>query len=126
MLILTPVLKTKKAGMLETTANQSRGIIETQKATPAQKQKGLKGALGRAMDRANSSYKKVERTGVTGRSVSKEKGLFSRTVDGRNEMTREKTKTVKRSDGTVKKTVTKGRGVGGSVIGKFKDVKRYK
>lgn len=119
-------LPTKKAGMLKTSADQPREVMKRNETTSAQKPKGLKGLIGRAMEKANSTYKKVDKTGMSGRSVSKEKGLATRTVDGRNEMVREKTKTVKRADGTVKKTVTKGKGVGGSVIGKYKDVKRYK
>jgi hypothetical protein len=87
---------------------------------------GLKDALGNAMNKANSRYKKVEKTGIGGRTVTKEKGLFTRTVDGEEQLVREKRKTVIRKDGTVKKNVTKGRGVMGSVIGKYKDIKRFK
>jgi len=122
----TPYLPTKKAGYLDTYADQPRELMKRKETVPSQKQKGLKGLIGRAMEKANSTYKKVDKTGMSGRSVSKEKGLATRTVDGRDEMVREKTKTVKRADGTVKKTVTKGKGVGGSVIGRYKDVKRYK
>jgi hypothetical protein len=139
-------LPTKKAEMLKTAADQPRERMKNEGGQPlkpasesprALKVRGLKGLIDRAMDKApkalikakqasQSKYKKVDKTGPLGRSVSKEKGLFTRTVDGRNEMVREKSKTVKRADGTVKKTVTKGKGVGGSVIGKYKDVKRYK
>lgn len=122
-------LPTKKAQMLKTAADEPRELMKRKETTSAQKPnkpKKLKSLIGRAMDKANSKYKKVDKTGMSGRSVSKEKGLFTRTVDGRDEAVREKTKTVKRADGTVKKTVTKGKGVGGSVIGRYKDVKRYK
>lgn len=115
-----PYLQTKKAKMLETSADKNRSTVKTS-ARPAEKSK-IKGL----MDKAMSRYKKTEKIGMGGRSVSKEKGMFTRDVDGKAQMVREKSKTVKRGDGTVKKTVTKGKGVMGSNIGRYKDVKRYK
>lgn len=120
-----PVLKTKAASTLKTVADEPRGIVQrnTSKGSGSMEQKPY---FNRLIDKAMAKYKKTDKTGISGRSVSKEKGLFTRTVDGRNEGVYEKTKTVKRSDGTVKKTVTKGKGVEGSVIGKYKDVKRFR
>lgn len=60
-----------------------------------------------------------------GRSVVKTKGIYSRTVDGKDQMVKEKTKTVTKG-GLTKKTVVKGKGMAGSVIGKYKEVKRFK
>ena len=120
--LFIPSLKTKKASTLKTVADQPRGLMS--KSTPVKPVK--KSSIKGLMDKAMSKYKKTDKVGMGGRSVSKEKGLFTRTVDGKDQMVREKTKTVKRSDGTVKKTVTKGKGVEGSVIGRYRDVKRFK
>ena len=108
--LFIPSLKTKKASTLKTVADQPRGLMS--KSTPVKPVK--KSSIKGLMDKAMSRYKKTE------------KGLFTRTVDGKDQMVREKTKTVKRSDGTVKKTLTKGKGVEGSVIGRYRDVKRFK
>jgi hypothetical protein len=115
-------LPTKKAEMLKTAADEPRELMK-RKEEPAKKKAGLKGLISNAMNKAKS-YEKDKMRGKS--MVTKSKGVGTRTVDGRDEMVREKSKTVKRADGTVKKTVTKGKGVGGSVIGKYKDVKRYK
>lgn len=120
-----PVLKTKQASTLKTVADEPRELIKRDMP----KKKGMTEELpyfNRLINNAMAKYKKTDKVGMGGRSVSKEKGLFTRTVDGRNEDVYEKTKTVKRADGTVKKTVTKGKGVEGSVIGKYKDVKRFR
>jgi hypothetical protein len=115
-------LPTKKAEMLKTAADEPRELMK-RKEEPAKKKAGLKGLISNAMNKAKS-YEKDKMRGKS--MVTKSKGVGTRTVDGRDETVREKSKTVKRADGTVKKTVTKGKGVGGSVIGKYKDVKRYK
>lgn len=117
-----PVLKTKAASTLKTVADEPRGLMS--KSTPVKPVK--KSSIKGLMDKAMSRYKKTDKVGMGGRSVSKEKGLFTRTVDGKDQMVREKTKTVTKADGTVKKTVTKGKGVMGSNIGRYKDVKRFK
>ena len=59
------------------------------------------------------------------RVVVKTKGIVSREVDGKPMLTKEKTKTVTKG-GLVKKTVVKGKGMPGSVIGKYREVKRFK
>jgi hypothetical protein len=75
---------------------------------------------GKAMEmKEKSMYPKP------GRSVVKTRGIVSREVDGKRMLAKEKTKTVTKG-GLVKKTVVKGKGVPGSVIGKYKEVKRYK
>jgi prolyl oligopeptidase PreP (S9A serine peptidase family) len=121
--LFIPSSKTKKASTLKTVADQPRELIKrsTSRSAEASKPK-LKGLIDKAM----TKYKKTNKVGMGGRSVSKEKGLFTRTVDGKDQMVREKTKTVTRGNGTVKKTVTKGKGVMGSNIGRYKDVKKFK
>lgn len=116
-----PVLKTKKAQTIEKSDKPSL-ITDRDMRTPSQKAKDQK-ALGRKI---NSTYKKVEKKNLLGQSVSKERGAFTRTVDGRDELVREKKKTVTRKDGTVKKSTTKGKGIGNSVIGRYKSTQRYK
>lgn len=120
-----PVLKTKAASTLKTVADEPRELIKksTSKGSGSMEQKPY---FNRLIDKAMARSKKTDKVGMGGRSVSKEKGLFTRTVDGKDQMVREKTKVVKRASGTVKKTVTKGKGVEGSVIGRYKDVKRFK
>jgi len=115
-------LPTKKAAMLKTSADQPRELMK-RKEEPAKKKAGLKGLISNAMNKAKSS---TYTAGSVKKplTVTKTKGTGTREVDGKNEMVREKSKTVKRADGTVKKTVTKGKGIGGSVIGRYKDVKR--
>lgn len=129
-------LPTKKAQTLKTVADKNKRIVQSGQASTSGVRTGL-GSKGPVKDRIvhalnkasmvmNSKYKKKEKIGAGGRSVVKEKGLFTREVDGSNQAVREKTKTVTRRDGTVKKTTTKGRGVMGSNIGRYKDTKRYK
>lgn len=116
-----PVMATKKAQTIEKSDKPSL-ITNRDMRTPSQKAKDEK-ALGRKI---NSMYKKVEKKNLLGQSVSKERGAFTRTVDGRDELVREKKKTVTRKDGTVKKSTTKGKGIGNSVIGRYKSTQRYK
>jgi hypothetical protein len=71
------------------------------------------------------SYKSSTSTPKPGRKVVKTKGMASRTVDGKDVMVKEKTKTVTKG-GLTKKTVVKGKGMAGSGIGKYKEVKRFK
>ena len=54
-------LPTKKAGMLKTSADQPREVMKRKEAVSSKKPKGLKGLINRAMDKANSSYKKNKR-----------------------------------------------------------------
>jgi hypothetical protein len=54
------------------------------------------------------------------------KQTVSYTVDGKDYNAVEKKKTVYGRDGLVKKTIVKTKGTPGSVIGRSKEVKRYK
>jgi hypothetical protein len=120
-----PVLKTKKATELKTSAGMNKEIMNRE-IPKGQGRTEVKPYFNQLIDKAMSRSKKTDKVGMGGRSVSKEKGLSTRTVDGKDQIVREKTKVVKRASGTVKKTVTKGKGVEGSVIGRYKDVKRFK
>lgn len=87
-------LPTKKAQMLNTSSDMPREIMSRPEAKT--KEKGLKGLLNRAMEKAQNRYKKTEKVGVGGRKVVKEKSVSTKDVNGRTEVVREKKKTVTR------------------------------
>jgi hypothetical protein len=60
------------------------------------------------------------------KNVTKTSSTVTRGVDGKENAARETVKVVKRANGLVKKTVVKGVGTGDSVLGRYKEVKRYK
>lgn len=149
-------LKTKKAGMLKTSADESKtlagGRVKPTKDQAREelvdyaykqnlkdmKRAGgpLKSAISSAKDKVVHSLNKATMKKKSGDKKKGLKGLIQRAmtkgqlatrdVDGKPQMVREKSKTVTRKDGTVKKTVVKGKGTMGSNIGRYKDVKRYK
>lgn len=84
----------------------------------------MKTLAGKTVNVAKKSTASVKPPKAT-RSVEKYKGIYSRTVDGKDQMVKEKGKTVTKG-GLTKKTVVKGKGMKGSVIGKYKEVKRFK
>ena len=60
------------------------------------------------------------------KNKTKTSGTVTRGVDGKENAAIETVKVIKRSNGLVKKTVVKGVGIGDSVLGRYKEVKRYK
>lgn len=114
----TPV---KKAGAKMSKTKVKYGTEKIGIYKPMSTSETLAGKTVNVAKKATTGVKPPKAT----RSVEKYKGIYSRTVDGKDQMVKEKGKTVTKG-GLTKKTVVKGKGVKGSVIGKYKEVKRFK
>jgi len=77
-----------------------------------------------AQKSANVELKKNKKLANV-REVTKNVGIGTREIDGKPAMVREKSKTITKG-GLTKKTVVKGKGLPGSGIGRYKEVKTFK